>query len=75
MALGVLADVEPDQREAERGEPAEEIGKPAVRDDLLPGLDQRAIAERQRFDDLVGRLEGVAIDQPVVEGFRRRGGP
>ena len=66
VALGMLPDVEPHQREPERRGPAEQIGQPPVGDDLLAGLDERPVAERDRFDQLVDRFVRMSLDDVVL---------
>ena len=68
MPRGVLAHVEADQRQPEGRGPAEQVGEPAVGDDLLAGLDQRAITELQRFDQLVDRFVGAALRTTFTSG-------
>ena len=61
VTLGFLPYVEPHERQAERGQAAEDVGQPAVGDDAVAGGVQRAVAEQERLDDLRHRLEHLRL--------------
>lgn len=73
VALGVLPDVEPHEREPERRRPPQQIREPPVGDDLLAGLDERSVAERDRFDQFVDRFVWVSLDDVVLRMIAGRG--
>ena len=50
-----LPDVEPDQRQPERGDAAQHVGQPAVGDEIVADRAQRAVAEAQRLGELFAR--------------------
>ena len=75
VPVRVLADVEPRQGQAERGEPAQDVGEPAVGDDGVAGLAQRAIAQAQRLGERPrprGRRPAGARRRPVRAAPSRR---
>ena len=59
VSADFLADVEPDQRQPERGHAAQHVGQPAVGDQIAADGAQRGVAEAQRFRELfVARRAG-----------------
>ena len=52
MAFRMLAEIQPDEGQSERGGAAQDVGLTSVRNDGLCGLDQRPITELQGFDEL-----------------------
>ena len=72
MPPRVLADVEADERRAERGEAAQHIRQAALGDRRLPGVDQRLVAELERTAEIDGRVSRAqALEQRQQHGAIR----
>src|SRR3954467_8029104 len=79
VARGMLAEIEAYKRESERGRSPQHIRETAVGDRRLAGLDERAITELQRLDQLRhrqilacawgGRLLGISLQQSRPRQF------
>ena len=73
VARGVLTDVEPHQRQPERGQPAQDVGEPALGDDAVAGGAQRAIAElERRFSSCDVEIDRLIDDAPAPDGGASR---
>ena len=52
MSRRMLPEIEPDERQPECRGPPQHVGQSSVRNHRLPGFDERAITELQRFDEV-----------------------
>ena len=67
MAGRVLADIEADERRAERGDATQDIGQPAVGEQRLTGVDQRTVAQIEGVAQLAGGHVMIGLTQPRGE--------